>query len=107
LEEVGDEHLDVVTGLGRQRWAACRGVTARVHGGIRDALEELVHGDAAPVMLDAGGCQIEVVDLWHPTGAVDDQVGLEPTLRPALPGAYDETIAVDIDAADLGAHLDA
>src|SRR5262249_37595084 len=102
LEEIGGQYLDVVTGLRRQRWAARRGVAPRVDRGVRDALEELVHADAAFLALDAGGGKIEVVELRHPTGAVDRHVDFEPSYRPPLGGADREPNAVPRDAVDLG-----
>src|SRR5206468_4052627 len=56
--------------------------------------------------VDAGGGEIEVVDLRHSSGAMDGHVDFEPSFHPALRGAHHEPLGVHRDAADLGVQLD-
>ena len=54
----------------RQHWPAVRGIAGGVYGGVRDALQVLVHPDTSRPIVDATPFQIEIVDLGHTAGAV-------------------------------------
>ena len=81
LEQIGDEHADVVVRLRREGRAAGRGISSGVHGRIRDALEELVHRHAALLAGDAGSREVEVDRSRDAAGAVNRQLRVEAPRR--------------------------
>ena len=71
-----------------RRAAGCR-VPGRVDAGIRDALQVLVDDDAVCVPPDARRIKIQIMDLWHAPGAVDDEIPFD-VRRPAVSLSVDD-----------------
>ena len=104
---------DGVTVKGRDRrepWCAARRCVARrVDGGIRDALQVFVDDDAVRIPLDAGRIKIQVIDLGHAPGAVNDEIRFK-LRRPAFClGVDDERGVRAFDCRDGGteSHVNA
>src|SRR5262249_49194863 len=108
LEQIVGYNLALVAGHRSQRGTtAPGGVSGCIDRRIRNALQELVDLHAAPrIPLDARLVQIHVVDLGHPSGAVNHEIRLKVLLSAVARRAHAQAVAVFVDGGDAVLELE-
>ena len=83
--------------LGSQRHAGRHGVASREDAGIGDAAQMCVHLDAALADAHTSLFQIQAVEVGHPPGGMNHQIGVEPEMPPLLIRVNPEAGAYPLD----------
>src|SRR6266436_6824406 len=84
---IGDVAADGPTLIGRNRGelrGRGDGVSTDIDRGVRCRAQTRIERDSRALRHDIAGIQVEAVDIGDPPGAVDDTLGHDRILRPAL-----------------------
>ena len=106
---VGDVAADSPTLIGRNRGelrGSGDGVSTDIDRGVRCRAQTRIERDSRALRHDIAGLQVEAVDIRDPPGAVDDTLGLNRMLRPALFIDDAEPVSRSLDAPDLHSRVD-
>jgi len=86
FEQIGSHNASFVTSnWGQRRPATCSSIAGCIHSGVGNALQLIVHFDATLLGFDRSGWQIQVFDIGHPSGTMDNEVCLKRFLRTRNP----------------------